>query len=264
MLRYLKIWKIHVRAAFMQRMAYRLNFFMIAVAVIIHASITVIFFKVLFGYVNNIAGWNFNESMLIVGSFLLVDGLIWTTCAQLTGIPKHIKLGTLDGLIVKPISTQFLVSVFRADPEDWGRVATALFLLTSSAIALNYSLADIFSRLPYYIIAIACACVITYSVVAFARCLSFWFTEAGGTWYICENIIRSAGYPTDIYSHVLVRLLFSTVIPLAFMATVPAKIFIHGFDFWLILSSIALAVIFFFASRKFWKFALKHYSSASS
>jgi ABC-2 type transport system permease protein len=245
-------------------MAYRFNFFLIAIAVIIHAGITVIFFRVLFGYVNNIAGWTFDQSMVIVGSFLLVDGLIWTTCAQLTGIPKHIKLGTLDGLIVKPISTQFLVSVFRADPEDWGRVATALFLLTNSAIRLNYGSAEIFSRLPFYLIAIACACVITYSIVAFTRCLSFWFVEAGGTWYICENIIRSAGYPTDIYSHVFVRLIFSTIIPLAFMATVPAKIFIRGFDFWLMLASIALAAIFFYASRRFWKFALRHYSSASS
>ncbi len=262
--RYFRIWKLHAKAALMQRMITRFNFFLITLAVTLQMFVTLLFIKIIFNFVNNISGWNFYEALIIVASYMLIEGLSWVICAELAGITKNIRSGNLDGMITKPISTQFLVSVWRADPEDWARIVTAMIVLTYSVSRLGLAWPEIMINGIFYLVLIFNAFVITYSLTLFIKSQAFWVIETGNLWMMTNQIIRVSQYPTDIFFHKAVRILFSTVIPLAFMATVPAKIFIHGFDFWLVSSSIVLAVIFFFASRKFWKFALKHYSSASS
>jgi ABC-2 type transport system permease protein len=262
--KYFRIWKLHAKAGLMQRMAARFNFFLITFAVTMQMFVTLLFIKIIFSFVSNISGWNFYEALIIVASYMLVEGLSWVLCAELAGITKNIRSGNLDGMITKPISTQFLVSVWRADPEDWARIITAIIVLAFSISHLALAWSEVIINGVLYFILIFNAFIITYSLTLIIKSQAFWVVETGNLWMMTNQVIRVSQYPTDIFFHRIVRLLFSTVIPLAFMATIPAKIFIRGFDFWLISASIALAAVFFYASRRFWKFALRHYSSASS
>tara|TARA_A100001035_G_scaffold271666_1_gene260074 strand:- start:748 stop:915 length:168 start_codon:yes stop_codon:yes gene_type:complete len=53
-------------------------------------------------------------------------------------------------------------------------------------------------------------------------------------------------------------------IPIAFITTIPSEVFLGVSDLWKILLEIIVAIVFLFTSRKFWLFALRFYSSASS
>lgn len=262
--KYFRVWKISARATLMQRMAFRFNFLLIVFGVFMQMALSIIFIKVIFGFIKNISGWNFNQALIVVASYMLVEGLNWALFAMLAGIPMSIKLGFLDRLIIKPMSTQFLISVWRADPEDWGRVITAVLVFIYALGGLAMAPLEIVVNGVFYLFLIACASIITYSLTLMIKSLGFFFTETNTLWLLVNQTIRVSQYPTDIFFHKTVRIFFSTIVPLAFMATVPAKIFLHGFDFKLIAFSIVLALIFFIASRKFWKFSLRHYSSASS
>ena len=57
---------------------------------------------------------------------------------------------------------------------------------------------------------------------------------------------------------------FSMFIPIAFITTIPSEVFLGISQSWKILLEVIVAMIFLFTSRKFWIFALKFYSSASS
>jgi ABC-2 type transport system permease protein len=262
--KYAKIWKICLYGGLMRRLAFRFNFVLMVMGVFLQMVLVLIFIKVIFGFINNLAGWSFNQALMVVASYMLVEGLMWATCAYLGGISENIKQGTLDSLLVKPVGTQFLASVQRADPEDWARVVTAIIIFIYGFKNLGLSGFDLFINIIFYIVLIFSAYVIIYSITLIVKSISFWVIESGSLWFIIENINQMSKYPTDIFFHKIARIIFSTVIPLAFIATVPAKILIHGPRIDLIAYSFCLAFVFFIVSRKFWLFGLRHYSSASS
>jgi ABC-type uncharacterized transport system permease subunit len=54
------------------------------------------------------------------------------------------------------------------------------------------------------------------------------------------------------------------MLPLVFVATVPAKVLTGKFTWQLCVGSLVAAILSFVISRAIWKFAVKKYSSASS
>jgi len=261
--KFIKIWFIGLKISFMNRMAYKYNFFIMAVGVLAHMILTIIFVKVLFNFINNLVGWTYEQALLVVATYMMIEGLMWATCACLGGLTRNVNMGTLDIIITKPIDSQFLVSVWRGDPEDWMRVITALFIFSQCYKGINID-SYLFLNIIYYLILLFNAYIIVYSINLLVKTLVFWVIDSSALWTITENITRVSQYSTDIFFHKTVRFLFSTIIPLAFIATVPAKFLVKGFNLPLFLSSCFLAIIFFVTSRKFWLFGLKHYSSASS
>lgn len=258
------IWYLSLRASLMTRMAYRLNLFLMVGGVILDMALILVFVKVIFGFVNDVSGWTYHQALLVVASYMLVEGLMWATCAFLGNLRHYIAQGTLDQLLVKPIDTQYLASISRGDPEDWMRVVMAAIIFWQAIKGLDLSLAHLAASLPLYFILIFNAYLILYSIALAARTLGFWVVEAGNLWALLNKVAGASKYPTDIFFHKTARLAFSTLVPLAFLATIPAKILIHGPNAALVLASCALAAAFFYGSRRLWLYGLKNYTSASS
>ena len=59
-------------------------------------------------------------------------------------------------------------------------------------------------------------------------------------------------------------MLFTFVLPVAFLTTIPAKVLLDSAGTPMLLAGLGLAVVFFAAARSFWLFALRFYTSASS
>ena len=57
---------------------------------------------------------------------------------------------------------------------------------------------------------------------------------------------------------------FSIFIPVAFITTIPSEVFLGLSQLWKIFLEVIVASVFLITSRKFWLFALRFYSSASS
>ncbi len=261
-----KYWRIfwHLRRMrVMQRMAYNVNFFIMAVGVLLQMIFSVVFVRVLFGFVGNLAGWTYYEALVVVASYMILEGAMWVLCAYLCAISRLIKEGALDSLLVKPIDAQFLASAWQGDPEDSVRLFSGVAVLLYAWQNLGIAFGQALVNLIFYALLMACAFFILYGIVLVTRSVSFWVIEAYSLHSIVDSITKMSQYPANIFYHAIARLIFSTLIPLAFMATIPAKIFIHGFDWQLAGASFLAAAIFFYGSRRFWLFALRHYSSAS-
>lgn len=61
-----------------------------------------------------------------------------------------------------------------------------------------------------------------------------------------------------------VRALLTVVVPIAFVTTVPASVLLQRMSPWYVLASLAVTAVLFSVSALFWRFAVRHYSSASS
>ncbi len=244
----------------LQRMAYRFNFILIMMLTILHMSVYIFFIKIIYENLTLIAGWDFFHALLIVASFILINALGWVTCAFMGDLRKIINAGNLDGFINKPLDTQYLVSISRIDPED-------IFRLLLAFCVLAYAIINIggveFIDLILYVILIINGYIIFYSILIFVSSISFWTIENRGLFRLSDSIIQISQYPSDIYSGIM-KTVFSFIIPIAFIATAPAKVLSGWWDWKLVAQSFLIAAIFFYASRKFFLFGLRHYSSASS
>lgn len=259
-----KIYFLKLKNSIMMRMAYPFNFLMMVVSVFGQAMLNIIFIKVIYQYVPNISGWNQEQALVVVATYLIIEGLIWTTTAYVAGIRNTVRRGILDYELVKPMDTQFLVSVWRVDPEDAMRVVVASYLLFVGLGSLSFPLIVWAGKILIYLLLIFNGYIIFYSLLIAVNTVYIWAIESGNLTLIFENIIRMAQYPGDIFFHKSARIFFSSVMPIIFLATVPAKMIIFGLDYMLVFYSSLIALISFILSRKLWNYALSHYSSASS
>jgi ABC-2 type transport system permease protein len=95
--------------------------------------------------------------------------------------------------------------------------------------------------------------------------VSFWIVRAQGLVYGYFNFLNIARYPDVIYPRIF-RFIFGWIIPVVIIANIPARLLIKplGQPAWLMFHLIVASTIVFWLSRVFWRFALRHYSSASS
>ncbi len=252
------------RIGLINRMAYRVNFFIACFAVLLNMAMTIIFLKVIFQFVNNFSGWGYYQALVVVATFMLVDGLIWVFCACLVVLSNSIRDGNFDRFLVAPVDPQFLVSMWRGDGEDATRIITGLVLLFYAVSNLALGPWDMLARGLMYVLLVINASLIVYSVYLILRTFSFWFVEVRALATFGNIFLQTAQYPASIFYHKIAKLLVYSALPLAFIATVPAKILAYGFDWRFVAGSFLVAATFLFVSRQFWLYALRHYTSASS
>ena len=261
--KYFRIFFYYKKMNFVERTAYRFGFFLIVFSVFIQIFFNLFFIEIIFSWVNSISGWNHYEALLVVGTIIFLDGLMWITCAFVHILGEQIKLGTLDFTITRPMDAQYLVSIRRGDLEDVVRIATGMGVIIFSLAHLNYFSWGMISNFFWYIVLTMNGFMIIYSIAVMLSSVRFW-TIGTSMFSLADSIMRTAQYPSDIFSGKFSHFIFSFVFPLAFMATVPAKILSSGFQWKLVLESFIVAAVFFWISRKIWKIGLSKYSSASS
>lgn len=247
----------------MNRMEYRINFAIQILTVALQMVFSLVFIKVIFSYNKIFAGWNYYEALLIVGSYMIIEGMMWATCAYLGALEKNVRSGTIDGIMLRPVDTQFLVSIWRGDMEDLARVVSGIGVLFYALNHLNFATGQLLVNGTLYLFLLFNAFIITYSINIFIRSISFWTIENQALFNLSIVLTRITQYPSDIFHHKAAKFFTTYLIPLAFMATVPARILINGFDWKWVIPSIFITWILFFLSRCFFQFALDRYEGSS-
>ena len=104
---------------------------------------------------------------------------------------------------------------------------------------------------------------ILYSLWFSLAALSIWFVKVWNATEVLRYTLVAGRYPVSAYPPAL-RLVFVFVLPVAFMTTVPSQALLGQGSWPWAAGSLLMAVGSLLASRWFWRFALRHYTSASS
>ena len=113
------------------------------------------------------------------------------------------------------------------------------------------------------LVTISCSICILYSLWFFISTTTIWFVKTWNAIEVLRSFLYIGRFPLNSFSFSL-RVFFSIVIPIAFITTIPSEVFLGLSQLWKILLEVIVASVFLITSRKFWLFALKFYSSASS
>lgn len=246
---------------------YPLNAVIELVSVLGNLAGSLFVLQLLFAGGPSLGGWSWSGALVVLGLYTLLDG--FTTCVlqpNLSRIVNHVQTGTLDYVLLQPIDSQFWLSARTVSPWGLPAIVAGLALI---AWALAQQGAGVQGGLPMpgaVLLALAlllAALVILYSLWFVLAALSIWFVKVWNATEVLRYALVAGRYPVSAYPPAL-RLLFTFVLPVAFLTTVPAEALLgRGSAFWAI-GSLLAAGLCLIGSRLLWRFAQRFYTSASS
>ena len=260
MARYFKILRLFWTTAIATELEYRLNFFIATVTSIANliGSLFGLFLFYRTGY--TFQGWSWQEATVVLGIFTLLQGFSATFLVpNLNSIVKQVEQGTLDFVLLKPISSQFWLSTKTISP--WGLpdllFGVILIIYAGSQLGLTW-LDYLVSLIP-----LSFGIVILYSLWFILGATSIWFVKVYNVTEVLRGLLEAGRYPMVAYP-VAYRFFFTFVVPVAFLTTIPAQAMLNRTEIGWIFGAAALAAALFTFSIFFWRFALRFYTSASS
>ena len=264
MRRYLTIWGIMLRNSLIRELSFKTNFILWMIVEVLWFCGQITFFGIIFGQVDRIGDWTKWEVILLVGTHQMIAQLFQAFFfVNVSNIPELVRTGKLDSLLALPIDSQFAVST-----KQFGLDSVLNALLGGVVVIVALSKLHITPTVGHvllYLVAIGFGVAIHYSIMLTLAAISFWIVRAQGLVYGYFNFLHIARYPDVIFPR-LFRFLFGWIIPVVIVANIPARLLIKplGDPTGLMLHLIVAGSIAFALSRVFWRFALRHYSSASS
>lgn len=261
----MKYWRIAfllLKQNLLRELLFRGNFFLSIGANLLWLLVSIIFFGAIYLHVPSIGGWTMEEILLLVSIseivHLMYKGLLGQGVAR---IPNLIRTGQLDHLLLKPIDSQFLVSLHRVDYHSLISLIFPLLLLVYSAKRLNVSL-DIVQT-GVFLLLLFVGVFVLYSVGLFIVSLAFWLTQVQALYALFQEIFALSAYPESIF-HGALRMFFTFIVPVIVIANFPTFTVI-GKDvnnLWLFV--ILVSCLWGWVARWMWIYGMKHYASASS
>lgn len=229
------------------------------VRIIVEVFLTLLFINAFFDKTATIDGWNKNSVILTVGIFNVLFATIYFFISEnLYSLGDDVRNGDIDGILIKPLDSQFFISCRRMHTQNIFRIIAGSLVVGFALTSLHLKISPL--NFCWFVLDFLSGIVIGYSLLCAIGTIGFW-TFSSSLYDLVNTTVSIARYPTDIFPKNVVGVF--TIIPLIFLATVPAKALNGQVD----LLSIAAPFVACFAlwsSRKFLLFALRTYTSASS
>ena len=260
MKRYIQVLKLFWSTAIAAELEYRLNFLIASLSSLgnLTGSLFGLFLFYRTGY--TFQGWSWEEALVILGIFTLLQGVSATFLVpNLNRIVGHVQQGTLDFVLLKPISSQFWLSSRSISPWGMPDLIFGIVLIAYAGSKLGLALNNyLISAIP-----ILFGIMSLYSLWFMLGATSIWFVKIYNVTEVLRGLLEAGRFPMVAYPAAY-RFFFTFIVPVAFLTTVPAEAMLGRSQVVWLVGSGALALGLLLASGIFWRFALRFYTSASS
>ncbi len=263
-MRFVRLIGYFLRSSAQQEMAYRTNFLISLLHSLLNLATGVLGLLVLFGQVRNVQGWSFASALALLGVYLLLNALrelvIGPSLEALAGLGGEVWTGRFDFTLLRPVDTQFLVSLRYWRLFKLIDLALAVGVISAAWIQLGRSLS--FLQALSFISAMLASLAIFYAILLIFAGLVFWSPGFLFTW-VFDALYQMARYPVGLYPGWL-RLVLTWVVPVGMMTTIPAQALAGSLPASGLAASLAFALGAVLAGSLVFRKGLQRYASASS
>jgi ABC-2 type transport system permease protein len=278
---YLGVFLTFAKNSLVRNMMFRANFIIECLSSVTWTMMNLGFYLLIFQYTDSIGdrtGWGQWEFFAFLATTMLVNSLVQAFfMPNCEDISELIRTGGLDFALLKPIDTQFLISLEKIDWSSLANFAAGLVLLIVSLIHLTTRPENPLVLTPLnlalYVFYVVCGVAILYSLMIALSATSIWLGQNRSLydfWFYITNFSR---YLMEIYSGFWgdpLRIICTFVIPVLIVVNVPAQIIARpvapsGQTVWpLALFALVATAGSLAASRWIFLASLRSYRSASS
>jgi ABC-2 type transport system permease protein len=269
---YLGVLLTFARNSLVRDMTFRANFIIESVSSLSWMAMNLGYYLLIFQFTTSIGentGWGKYEFFVFLATTLFVNSIVQAffmpNCEEFSEL---IRTGGLDFALLKPIDTQFLISMQKIDWSSLSNFVFALALLIYSVAHLEHPLA--LGPCLLYPVYVLCGVAVMYSLMITLSATSVWLGRNQTLydfWFYITNFSR---YPMQIYEGEIgtpLRWLFTFILPVLLVINVPAELMAKPLDAqnWpLAVYALAASAGSLWLSRRIFTAALRSYRSASS
>jgi len=214
------IYKECVKTAFAGALAYRFNFIL---SLLITLSFNILFPLVTILIYNagaSFPGWGFYEVLLIQSVFTLSQGLsrmasgglLWTTM-------QHVREGSFEVVLLKPLGPVFYLFVTNFDPEMVGLIIGGGTLF---GISLAHTGITSAAAIPGFILLFAAGFAVMTGINIIMAATSFKWVGNSRLPEIFDSVLSFGKYPVTIFPNII-RGFATFIIPVGMVGYYPAR-----------------------------------------
>ncbi|MCI0333822.1 MAG: ABC-2 family transporter protein [Planctomycetes bacterium] len=274
---YLRVFRTFARNSLVRDMMFPANFIIETISSFGWVMMNIGFYLLIFEYTEQIGAggsaggaWDKHQFFVFIATSMFINSIVqmfFMTNAD--EFSELIRTGGLDFVLLKPIDTQFLISLRRI---EWASMANFLV----AAALMTYALPRVQGvdltawRLILYLVYVLFGIAILYSLTIVLAAASVWLgrnTSIYDFWFYITTFSR---YPMEIYQGPLgdwLQRIFTFVLPILIVVNVPARMLAKPLEpeyAYLALFAVAATLASLVASRWVFQRALMSYRSASS
>jgi len=261
-LRYCRMTLLMMKNCLIREMQFRSNFIIRLFTEVIWLGMQFIYVEVLYSLTQSIGGWNVWEMVILLGTNHIINQLFeaffFDNCTKLV---DQIRLGDLDFVLVKPINSQFMVSLRYTDYASITNSMAGFAMIGFALHKLGTTITPV--EVLLFLLLVLNGIFILYSMMFCLSILTFWIGRASNLFELYYQLTQFTRYPGEIYRFGL-RMVLLTAIPMLVVSNFPAKVLVGGLLNGRLLYACAIGVSFLLATAWLWSMGLKRYRSASS
>jgi ABC-2 type transport system permease protein len=269
---YLRVFLTFARNSLVRDMTFRSNFIIECISSLSWMAMNLGYYLLIFQFTTSIgedSGWGKYEFFVFLATTLFINSIVQAffmpNCEEFSEL---IRTGGLDFALLKPIDTQFLISLHKI---DWSALSNFLFAVGLLAYSLfNLSHWPTPLQVALYPLYLICGVAIMYSLMIALSATSVWLGRNQTLydfWFYITNFSR---YPMEIYRGSVggpLRWFFTFIIPVLVVVNVPAQLMAKPLESqsWPLAAFALLAAAgSLWASRRIFASSMRSYRSASS
>lgn len=258
---YWDVFKTTLKINLVREFIYRANTFALTIADLVWVVVEYAFFEVIYSNTQQINGWTKEQVFFFLGIFISSDALFTTFFQRAFWMfPNLVNQGDLDILLTKPINTAFLATFRDINFSQFINLFLGFYIIHHYGPIAGFPGGIYWLGILFWIFI---GLITQYLVRFFFVIWVFWFERGITVSMLYYQFYALANKPDGIYPQAI-RYLIKTLLPFAFMGSVPAEVLTgrgttayYGLVF-IVLGAYSGLVYFL------WKRGLRRYQSASS
>jgi ABC-2 type transport system permease protein len=266
-MRYLRLYRSFGANCVARAMEFRAQFVIGIGVYLVWSAVSLLFIGAVFGQVEAVRGWSRSEMWVLYGSAVLLESACWGLLGiNMQRFSQSVQDGTLDLALSRPVPVQFMVSTRYID------LNAILNMLPGAALIFVGLRGAGISPSPAQWLGWAglmgCGFAIAYALWFASVTIGIWAVKLEAIAVLFDPMMQMARFPVDMYPRAWAAWL-TWALPIAFLTTLPTQALLgrdgnasNGASKYLLAPLLAAALLV--AANRFFHFALRSYSSASS
>lgn len=260
MRRYLTLGLVQLKAAVLLSLQYRLDFVIETAMALFWCGTALVPLLVLFSMRDSVAGFSAYQALTVTGFFMALKGMmVGAIQPSLVGVVEHVRKGTLDFLLLKPVDAQFMLSTSKLELP---RIVDVLVGLGLAAYCIDRSGArPSVLQVAAALIILLCAVGTLYGLWIMVISLAFRVVKIDNLSHLILSVFDAARFPVSVFRGAL-AIVFTFVIPLGLMTTYPTLALMGRLGWFDVAVPILVAAGFLGVSRRIWLRSIRLYTGA--
>jgi ABC-2 type transport system permease protein len=260
------IWLRLAHTRLRAELQYRASFVFIVVSTFLFSFLDFVAVLAIFGTLDTLEGWSFVDVALLYGTAGVAFNLANVLVAGVDRAAEHIRNGTFDTILLRPVDTIVQLSAADIELKRVGRLAQASIVLVVALVRVDVDWT------PLAVISVPVLVLSGFAIFGgiwvLVASIGFWTVDnrgIGNTFTYAANYMNF--YPFDVFAGWVRQIVL--VIPIAFVNYLPVARLLgkedaYDLPSWVGLVSPVVALATVLVARAVWSFAIRHHRSTGS